>query len=123
MIEPIKFFTDKFNITVSQIESLLGSALSKGGDYADLYFEYNVLNNLSMEERIVKAANRAVRQGVGVRVISGERTGFAYCDEISVEAIRKAAVTAACIADSAASVGAVNVTAGKAARDLYPVKQ
>ncbi len=123
MIEPIKFFTDKFNITVSQIESLLGAALSKGGEYADLYFEYNVLNNLSMEEQIIKSANRAVRQGVGVRVISGERTGFAYCDEISVEAIRKAAVTAACIADSAVSVGAVNVTAGKATRDLYPVKQ
>ncbi|MEO6725979.1 MAG: DNA gyrase modulator, partial [Blastocatellia bacterium] len=71
MIEPIKFFTDKFNITILQIESLLGAALSKGGEYADLYFEYNVLSNLGMEEQIIKSANRAVRQGVGVRVISG----------------------------------------------------
>src|SRR5262249_53568359 len=62
MIEPIKFFTDKFNITIPQIEALLGAALSKGGEYADLYFEYNVLNNLSLEEQIIKSANRAVKQ-------------------------------------------------------------
>lgn len=121
MIEPIKFFTDKFNITIPQIESLLGAALSKGGEYADLYFEHNVANNLNLEEQIIKSANRSVRQGVGVRVISGERTGFAYCDEISVEAIRKAALTAACIADSNAPVGAVNVTPDKPQQDLYPV--
>ncbi|MEP7338367.1 MAG: metalloprotease TldD [Acidobacteriota bacterium] len=121
MIEPIKFFTDKFNITIPQIESLLGAALSKGGEYADLYFEYNVLSNLGMEEQIIKSANRSVRQGVGVRVISGERTGFAYCDEISADAIRKAAVTAAHIANSNATVNAVNVTADKPQHDLYAV--
>ena len=104
MIEPIKFFTGKLNITIPQIESLLGAALSKGGEYADLYFEYNVLSNLSLEEQIIKSANRSVRQGVGVRVISGERTGFAYCDEIAEDAIRKAAVTAAHIANSNAQV-------------------
>lgn len=121
MIEPIKFFTDKFNITIPQIESLLGAALSKGGEYADLYFEYNVLSNLGMEEQIIKSANRAVRQGVGVRVISGERTGFAYCDEIAQDVIRKAAVTAAHIANSNAQLNSVNVTAGRPQHDLYPV--
>lgn len=121
MIEPIKFFTDKFNITISQIESLLGAALSKGGEYADLYFEHNVTNNLNLEEQIIKSANRAVKQGVGVRVISGERTGFAYCDEISVEAIRKAAVTAAHIAHTNANIGAVNVSANSPQHDLYSV--
>lgn len=123
MIEPIKFFTDKFNITTSQIEALLGAALSKGGDYADLYFEYTVLDSLNLEEQLIKAANRSVKQGVGVRVIAGERTGYAYCDEITVEAIRKAALTAAHIADSQAQVGAVNVTAGQPAHNLYPVAQ
>jgi TldD protein len=121
MIEPIKFFTDKFNITIPQIESLLGAALSKGGEYADLYFEYNVLSNLGMEEQIIKSANRSVRQGVGVRVISGERTGFAYCDEISADAIRKAAITAAHIANSNATVNAVSVTGDKPQHDLYAV--
>src|SRR5262245_4443654 len=123
MIEPIKFFTGKFNISISDIESLLGVALSMGGDYADLYFEYTTLNSLGLEEQIIKSANRAVRQGVGVRVISGEKTGYAYCDEIDVAAIRKAALTAAHIAQSQSDSGAVNVSSSHPAHDLYPVAQ
>jgi TldD protein len=123
MIEPLKFFTAKFNLAVSDIEALLGVALSKGGDYADLYFEYTVLNSLSLEEQIVKSANRAVRQGVGVRVISGEKTGYAYCDEIDAAAIRKAAMTAAHIANTESNVGPINVSSSHPAHDLYPVAQ
>jgi TldD protein len=123
MIEPINFFTSKFNLTIPEIESLLGAALSKGGEYADLYFEYTTLNSLSLEEQIVKSANRSVRQGVGVRVISGEKTGYAYCDEIDVAAIRKAALTAAHIANRESHIGPINVSSGHPAHDLYPVAQ
>jgi len=123
MIEPIEFFTGKFNVTISDIESLLGVALSRGGDYADLYFEYATLNFLNLEEQIIKSANRAARLGVGVRVISGEKTGYAYCDEIDVAAIRKAALTAAHIAQSRSGVGPVNVSRVSPPRDLYPVAQ
>jgi TldD protein len=121
MIEPIEFFTGKFNISISNIESLLGVALSRGGDYADLYFEYATLNSLNLEEQIIKSANRAARLGVGVRVISGEKTGYAYCDEIDVAAIRKAALTAAHIAQSGFDAGPVKVSRSNPARDLYPV--
>jgi TldD protein len=121
MIEPIEFFTGKFNISISDIESLLGVALSRGGDYADLYFEYATLNSLNLEEQIIKSANRAARLGVGVRVISGEKTGYAYCDEIDVAAIRKAALTAAHIAQSGSGAGPVKVSRSNPARDLYPV--
>src|SRR5215813_11400881 len=121
MIEPISFFTGKFNLSVSDIESLLGAALSKGGDYADIYFEYTTLNSLNLEEQIIKSANRSVRQGVGVRVISGEKTGYAYCDEIDVAAIRKAALTAAHIAQSGSDAGPINVSRASPAHDLYPV--
>ncbi|MGH9835931.1 MAG: metalloprotease TldD [Blastocatellia bacterium] len=123
MIEPINFFTGKFNLTIPEIETLLGAALSKGGEYADLYFEYTVLNSLSLEEQIVKSANRSVRQGVGVRVISGEKTGYAYCDEIDAAAIRKAAMTAAHIANSQSGGGPINVSSSHPAHDLYPVAQ
>ena len=123
MTEPIKFFTGKFNISISDIESLLGVALSRGGDYADLYFEYATLNSLNLEEQIVKSANRAARLGVGVRVISGEKTGYAYCDEIDVAAIRKAALTAAHIAQSGSGAGPINVSRESPAHDLYPVAQ
>lgn len=121
MTNPIQFFTDRFNLTTADIESLLAAALSKGGDYADLYFEYTINHSLNLEEQIIKTANRTVEQGVGVRVISGERTGFAYCDEIEVAAIRKAALTAAHIAESGVQVGPVNVSASQPQHDLYPV--
>ncbi|HZS06955.1 MAG TPA: metalloprotease TldD [Blastocatellia bacterium] len=121
MISPLAFFSEQFGIAVSDIEALLGVALSKGGDYADLYFEYSVTSNLNLEEQIVKSANRSVAQGVGVRVVSGERTGYAYSDEIDREAIRKAALTAAHIASSNASPGPVNVSAASPKHDLYSV--
>ncbi|MFN0087767.1 MAG: metalloprotease TldD [Blastocatellia bacterium] len=121
MTNPIQFFTDRFNIRIAEIEALLGAALSKGGEYADLYFEYAVNNAINLEERIIKSATRTVEQGVGVRVISGERTGYAYCDEITAESIRKAALTAAHIADSGAAAGPVNVSTMNPAHDLYPV--
>ncbi len=123
MTNPIQFFTDRFNITIAEIESLLAAALSKGGEYADFYFEYTVNNSINLEEQIIKSANRTVEQGVGVRVISGERTGYAYCDEISAGAIRKAALTAAHIADSAKPVGPINVSTGEPQHDLYAIAQ
>ncbi len=123
MIEPIEFFTGKFDISISNIESLLGLAISRGGDYADLYFEYATFNSLNLEERIIKSANRAVRQGVGVRVIAGEKTGYAYCDEIEVASIRKAALTAAHIAESGSAIGPVNVSSSRPPRDLYPARR
>ena len=121
MIQPIQFFIDRFNLQISEIERLLGAALSRGGEYADLYFEYTVNNSINLEEQIVKSANRTVEQGVGVRVISGERTGYAYCDEVTPEAIRKAALTAAHIAESGAQPGPVRVTTAAPAHDLYAV--
>src|SRR5262249_18009687 len=60
-------------------------------------------------------------QGVGVRVISGERTGYAYCDEIASEAIHRAALTAAHIADSGPQIGPVNVSISEPKHDLYAV--
>ena len=121
MIAPLSFFTEHFNLTVSDIENLLSTALSKGGDYADLYFEYSVSSNLNLEEQIIKSANRSVTQGVGVRVVAGERTGYAYCDEIDRDAIRRAALTAAHIASSEASPGPVNVSSAHPQHNPYPV--
>jgi TldD protein len=121
MIAPLSFFTEHFNLTVSDIENLLSVALSKGGDYADLYFEYSVSSNINLEEQIIKSANRSVTQGVGVRVVAGERTGYAYCDEIDRDAIRRAALTAAHITSSEASPGPVNVSSASPQHNLYPV--
>src|SRR5512143_3937176 len=91
-------FTTRFQITRRDLESYLSEALSHGGDYADLYFEYLATSSISIDESIVKSAAQGVSMGVGVRVISGERTGYAYSDDLSPERIRKAAKVAAYIA-------------------------
>jgi TldD protein len=98
------FFAGKFGITERDLESYLSEALSAGGEYADLYFEYLSNTSIGIDEGIVKSASESVTLGVGIRVIAGERTGYAYSDDLSPEKIRKAARVAALIARGPASV-------------------
>src|ERR1044071_6888631 len=91
-------FAKRFNITQQDLEAYLYEAMSQGGDYADLYFEYLQTSSISIDESMVKSATQGVSMGVGVRVIAGERTGYAYSDDLSPEKIRKAAGVAAHIA-------------------------
>jgi TldD protein len=114
------FFAMKFNLRAQDLESYLGDALSQGGDYADIYFEYLATSTISMDESIVKSATQGVSLGVGVRVLSGERTGYAYSDDLSPEKIRHAAKVAACIASGPAKVEKSALHEG-AKRNLYPV--
>ena len=80
-------------------EKLLAVALSKGGDYADLFFEYDVSGSYGYEEGILKSAGRGVSMGLGVRVRKGDATGYAYCEDFEMDAMERAARTAAQIAD------------------------
>src|SRR5208282_708248 len=114
------FFAAKFGITRRDLENYLSEALSRGGDYADLYFEYLATSSISIDESIVKSATQGVSLGVGVRVLSGERTGYAYSDDLSPEKIRHAAKVAACIAKGPASVDKAGFQE-RAKRNLYPV--
>ena len=70
-------FGQKFGLTERDLERYLAEALSKGGDYADLYFEYLATSSISLDESLVKSATQGVSLGVGIRVLSGERTGYA----------------------------------------------
>jgi TldD protein len=122
--EAINFFTSRFNISLEEIGRLISVAMSKGGDYADLYFEYRINNAVNLEEQLVKAATKSISQGVGVRVNAGEKTGYAFTDEISFESIKHAALTAAYIAQGGPTdVASVNVSPGVNQHDLYPVAE
>jgi TldD protein len=114
------FFAAKFALRSQDLEAYLAEALSQGGDYADIYFEYLATSSMSMDESIVKSATQGVSLGVGVRVIAGERTGYAYSDDLSPEKIRHAAKVAACIASGPAKVDKSALHEG-ARRNLYPV--
>ena len=97
-----RYFTDKLGVSERLIERCLAEALSAGGDYADLYFESVTSTSLGIDESLVKTAAQGVSLGCGVRVLSGERTGYAYTDDISSESLLKAARTAALIASGPA---------------------
>ncbi len=84
------------------MERCLGEALSAGGEYADLYFESVTSTSLGVDEGLVKTASQGISVGCGIRVLSGERTGFAYTDDLSSERLLKAARTAALIASGPA---------------------
>ena len=87
----------------SDIDRLLGQILTHRVDYADLYFQYSRHESWSLEEGQVKSGSYNVEQGVGVRAVSGEKTGFAYSDEILLPALTDAATAARAIARSGAN--------------------
>jgi TldD protein len=98
MTQSQNLFFQKFGLTHNDLQHYLGEALSAGGDYADLYFEYLTSTSISVDESIVKSATQGISAGCGVRVVAGERTGYAYTDDLSPAKILRAARTAALIA-------------------------
>ncbi|HMF64439.1 MAG TPA: metalloprotease TldD [Edaphobacter sp.] len=96
------YFTTKLGVSERLIERCLAEALSAGGEYADLYFESVTSTSLGIDESLVKTASQGVSLGCGVRVLSGERTGYAYTDDLSSDSLLKAARTAALIASGPA---------------------
>ena len=115
-----RYFFEKFAITERLLERCLGEALDRGGDYADLYFESVTATALGVDEQIVKSASQGTSAGCGIRVLSGERTGYAYTDNLSPERLLHAARTAALIASGPAKQTVQGFVETPGA-DLYPV--
>jgi len=107
-------------IDAALARKLLEISLSRGGDYADLYFEYRAGADFSFEDQKVKSVGRGITLGLGVRVLKGDATGYAYCEELTWEAMAQAALTAAQIASSGASPAPVEVRAVQVP-SFYPV--
>ena len=73
-----------------RLSTVLDAVMSRGVDYADLYFQLSREESWSLEDSIVKEGSHSIEQGVGVRAISGEKTGFAYTDEVLLPALLEA---------------------------------
>ncbi len=80
------------------INKVLQAAMAKGGDYADLFFEHKTYNSLALEDGKVNRAYSNIDFGVGIRVLKGDQTGFAFSEDLSLDAMVKAAKMAAIIA-------------------------
>ena len=96
-------YMEHFEVTHRQLQRVLAAALEKGADYADLYFEHTVNNSASLQDNEVNSAFSNIMFGVGIRVLQGDQTGFAYAENTSMESMIRAAKMAASIADSSSA--------------------
>jgi TldD protein len=117
-----RFFLERFGLSQTLLEQIVGSAIARRADYADLYFEFRTAQSLSLEEGIVKTASAHIMQGVGVRVVAGDKTGYAYSDDVTVESVRLAARTAQAIAAESREQRAVAVRETAPGHDLYALQ-
>lgn len=110
-----------YELDTNRLHQVFGQMLAHQIDYADLYFQYGRSEGWVLEEGIVKSGSFNIDQGVGVRAISGEKTAFAYSDEISLNALESAAKATRAIAHqgSAQSVQIVNKVARYPSQSLY----
>jgi TldD protein len=116
-----RYFFTHLGLTERLLERCLGEALSAGGEFADLYFESVTSTSLGMDEGIVKTAAQGISVGCGIRVLSGERTGFAYTDDLSPDRLLRAARTAALIASGPQTQRVQGFTHSLNAPSLYPI--
>ena len=99
MILPEQHYRDIFQVDIPRMDALIAEALRQGGDYADLYFENTTYGNLVLRDGAVTSGGRHIDFGVGVRVLNGEKTGYAYSESTAREDMMACARAASAIAD------------------------
>jgi TldD protein len=115
---PERFFAERFGLTQPRLEALVGSAASRL-DYADVFVEYQVAEELVLEDGVVKRASRTISQGAGVRAQAGVRTGYAYTDDLDLRHLEVAVRQARAIAEHPGESGPVSVHGSPRPHDLY----
>lgn len=107
------------NISQANMETILGGLLDRGADYADLYFQLGRSEYWFLEDGMVKDGSYNIEQGVGVRAVSGEKTGFAYADDLTLAALNQASSVAGAIT-SAGQQRKINAWQASSPLALYP---
>jgi len=118
---PSLAFEDHFNISLGDLQKILDISLSRGGDFSEIYLEYKIYNFINMEEDIIKETAESISLGLGIRVLSGEKTGYGYTNDLSFAKIKKTALTAASIASSRTLREASPLSPVRFNHNFYPV--
>lgn len=116
-------YEDHFRIPLDELQKILNIALSRGGDFSEVFLEYKIYNLINMEEDIIKETAESISLGLGIRVLSGEKTGYGYTNDLSFEKIKKAALTAASIASSRTTRNVSSFSSTPIQHNFYPVKR
>ena len=98
-----------FSVSETDLKKVIAEALSKGGDYADLFFEHTFNNNIALRDGEVNRASSNIDYGVGIRVVSGDQTGYAYVESTDIKDMLRSAATAANIANLAKQYNPVEI--------------
>jgi TldD protein len=115
-----RLLLEPYGLDESALQRALASIFEHEADFADLYFQYVRSESFSLEEGIVKSGSFDIEQGVGVRAVSGEKTAFAYSDDLSEAALFEAAATARAIARTAGTASTrIATLSPRTARPLY----
>ena len=114
-------YFDWFGVDEALLSRVLQEALGRGADYADLYFEHSRSGSLTLEDGIISRASSAVDRGVGIRVVVGDQTGYAYSEDLDLPSMLKAARTAATIAQVATDLVPPVALSRRDHADLYSI--
>lgn len=120
MIFDSNYYLDLFGVKLSDLESLIAKGLSEGGDWADLYFENTTCADLLLRDGEVGSGGVNLDYGVGIRVLKGEKTGYAYSESTDMRSMTEAAAAAATIA--LADGAAIKVASSDDRPSTAPVK-
>ncbi len=104
------YFESEFGISDALCQKVLAKALSRGGDFADLYFEHTISNWVALEDGKVNQAYATISLGVGIRSVNGDQVGYGYTQELTEESMIAAAAIAATIANTSATTPAGKFT-------------
>ena len=110
-----------FGVTEADLKKVMAAALEKGGDYADLYFEHTFNNSVSLMDGQVNNCSSNIDFGMGVRVLAGDQTGYAYVEGVTLDEMLRAARTAARIASSGKAGKPMSFKEKTPERDYYAV--
>ncbi len=114
-------YEDHFHLSDSDLQKILYVALSRGGDFAEIYLEHKSFSLINMEEDIIKETSESIILGLGIRVNSGEKTGYAYTNDISIEKIKNAALAAASISSEISAQNPTSFCPTPLPHNFYPV--
>jgi TldD protein len=119
--QTIRWMLDHFKVTESDLRKVMSVAMETGGDYADLFFEHTLDNMLVLRDGNVNSTSSNIDFGVGVRVIKGDQTGYAYTENVTLPEMVKAARTASRIAKDANLERVLNINESVIKNSYYQI--
>ena len=114
-------YEDHFFLKDADLRKILDVALSQGGDFAEIYLEHRAFSLINMEEDIIKETSESISLGLGIRVNAGDKTGYAYTNDISIPKIKKTAHTAATISAGGPAQYSASLSSVTLPHNFYPV--